>query len=225
MRCFIALPLPEEARRALARSADACRAALSSSSDANGASGVKPRHRISWTRPEGYHLTLAFLGEIEGAAIEAAKAALDAVSGFGVIGFSFAGIGGFPLGRSARNARSAQSAASSAPLWRVLFAEIDDEGGCAALHRAVNEALAEKALRAGLPVLNPEWPKGATGGRAFAPHITLARAGTGSGIAAAPARRAAAGLSGAWTIGRCALYKSELRSSGSVYTEIRGVDL
>jgi RNA 2',3'-cyclic 3'-phosphodiesterase len=222
MRCFIALCLPEEARRSLARTAEACRKEL----DADRAGGDRPQPRvswapprISWVRPEGYHLTLAFLGEIEGAAIEAAASALDAASGFEAIDCRFAGLGGFPFGGGAGKK------GSSAGFWRVLFAELDDGGGCAELHRAVNETLAERARLAGLPPLNPEWPKGGTGGRAFAPHITLARAQGGSGIPSEAARWAETAHPETWTIGRCALYKSELRRTGSVYTEIRGVDL
>jgi 2'-5' RNA ligase len=230
MRCFIALPLPEEARLALARTAADCREALSTGFDTR-ARGVLPARiswtppRISWVRPEGYHLTLAFLGEIDGASIEAAAEALDAVSGFGAINCSFIGLGGFPFGRGARGG------AASARFWRVLFAKIDEGGKCTALYRVVNEALAERARLAGLPALNPEWSSdnsargGAAVGRAFAPHVTLARAQAGSGIPVEAASRAGMKLGGAWTIGRCALYKSELRSSGSVYTEIRGVDL
>jgi RNA 2',3'-cyclic 3'-phosphodiesterase len=214
MRCFIALCLPEEARDSLARTAAICREAVSTSFDTLICPRAPPK--ISWVRPEAYHLTLAFLGEIGGTAFEAASSALDAASGFGTIDCSFAGIGGLPAGRSPR------SGASSAPLWRLLYAKIDEGGGCATLCRAVNGALLEGSRRSGFPPLNPEWPKG---GRAFLPHITLARAQAGSGIPAQAASGAGTGLAGAWTIGRCALYKSELRSSGSVYTEIRGVDL
>jgi RNA 2',3'-cyclic 3'-phosphodiesterase len=202
MRCFIALCLPEGARLSLARAVAAYREALSTGVEA-GATGLdarqrgRPRPRISWTRAEGYHLTLAFLGEIEGAAIDAAAAALDAAAGFGEIGFRFAGLGGFPRGGSSPKER-----------WRLLFAKVEDGGRSAELHRRVDEAFA-----------------GAAGGGPFLPHVTLARAGTGPGMPAWPAARAGAALEGAWTIGRCALYKSELRSSGSVYTEIRAVGL
>jgi 2'-5' RNA ligase len=204
MRCFIALILPESARRSLARAAAAYREGLSTSFVTLGEGRTRPR--ISWARDEGYHLTLAFLGEIEGTAIEVAAASLDAAAGFGDISCGFAGLGGFPQGGS----------------WRVLFAMLEDGGRSVVLHRLVNEALAEGAQRAGLPPLNAEWPRG----RPFVPHVTLARAKAGRGL---PACLAAGPwgteLAGAWTIGRCALYKSELQRSGAVYTELRGVDL
>jgi 2'-5' RNA ligase len=219
MRCFIALSLPEEARAALASSATACREAL----EAGSIAGHRPR--ISWSRPEGYHLTLAFLGEIQGAAMEAAASSLDALDGIGAIGIRLAGLGGFPFGGGERRG-GARPEGAPAELWRVLFARLDEEGQCAAAYRALNEALVEASRRAGLGRLNPEWrgPGGARGG-AFSPHVTLARSGEGSGIPGWVADRAAVDLAGAWTIGRCALYKSELQRSGAVYTELRGVEL
>jgi RNA 2',3'-cyclic 3'-phosphodiesterase len=201
VRCFIALPLPEVARRSLEGAAAAYLDSLSFVTP--GESQLQPR--ISWAKTEGYHITLAFLGEIEGAAIDAAKASIEAAEGFGDFGFRIGGIGGFP----------------SLGSWRVLFARLEDEGKSAELFRMVNEALVEAAGREGLPRLNPEWP----GGKPFIPHVTLARAG--SGRVKASARRAGAmpEPAGAWTLGRCALYKSELQRSGAVYTELRGVDL
>jgi hypothetical protein len=56
----------------------------------------------------------------------------------------------------------------------------------------------------------------------------LAQASSGPGIApkaAASMVGATTELAGAWTFSRCALYKSELLSSGAVYTELRGADL
>jgi RNA 2',3'-cyclic 3'-phosphodiesterase len=201
MRCFIALSLPFEARAALAAWVEAYRG------DKRNLSWAPA---LSWARPEGYHLTLAFLGEIEGAGVDTAAAALDAAAGFGAIPFSFKDIGGFP---------------EKGP-WRVLYAGIEDGGSCASIYRLINEALAAGSREAGLPPLNPEWPSG----RPFAPHITLARARAGRGIPAGhgagrPEAELAAKPDGAWTIGHCALYKSELRRGGAVYTEVRGVDL
>jgi 2'-5' RNA ligase len=206
MRCFIALPLPSDAREELARWVTACRHSLGKGC---AAPARESRPRLSWTKSEGYHLTLAFLGDIEGRAVEIAIASLDAASGAGEIPFSFAGLGVFP-GRGS---------------WRVLFARIADEGKSAAVHARVNRSLAELAAKAGLPPLNPEWRGGhPSPGRGFEPHVTLARAGArgGSGI---PQPEAPSLVAGKWTIGRCSLYKSELRRRGAVYTELRGIDL
>ena len=50
MRCFIGLALPLEARESLAAALVPLRSTLG---------------RLSWTASENYHLTLAFLGELE----------------------------------------------------------------------------------------------------------------------------------------------------------------
>jgi RNA 2',3'-cyclic 3'-phosphodiesterase len=196
MRCFIALCLPPEARKALASWTAAYRQSLTTSFQAL---PRDKRPRLSWTRSEGYHLTLAFLGEIEAAAVETAAAALDEAGGSGPIAFGLEAPGGFsPKGP-----------------WRVIFAKLEDSGGSARIYRQVNEALAP---------LNPE----GSSGKPFAPHITLART-RGSALLSAEEVRAAAdgmpSLEGAWTISRCALYKSELQMGGSVYTELKSVDL
>ena len=203
MRCFIALPLPAGAREALSGIAAEYRREIERSFVALARRGPPG---LSWTRTETYHLTLAFLGEIEGRAVDAASAALDAARGFGSIDFSFAGTGSFP---------------PRAKAWRVLYAALSEGSRTIQLHRRVNEALARGASEAGLPPLNREWPEG----RPFSPHITLARARAGA--VAIRLREAVPGQAppSVWTIGRCSLYKSELRGSGSVYTELRGVDL
>ena len=111
MRCFIALPLPEGAREALAAAASRLE---------------KAWPELKWTRSEGYHITLAFLGDIRGASIECAKAAIDAAAEHRPLDLSFEGIGGFP---------------PHGP-WRVVAGMVEDEGQAADVHALVNEALA-----------------------------------------------------------------------------------
>lgn len=205
MRCFIALCLPEEAKAALASWAEAYRQRLPASFEA-----LSParRPRLGWSRPEGYHLTLAFLGEIEGPALEAAAGSLDRIaSGAGPVAFSLSAPEGFP---------------PRGP-WRILFAALRDGGLAARANELVNRALAATAKEAGLPSLNPEWREG----RPFAAHVTLARVQGAAPLPAQAALSAAAGLGleGSWTLSRCALFKSELRRGGSVYTELKSVDL
>ena len=86
----------------------------------------------------------------------------------------------------------------------------------------MNEALEVEGRRAGLPPLNPEW---AAGGRPYRAHVTLARVRPGQ---PAPSRETLSSLRPGpreWTIDRCLLYKSDLRRSGAVYTELGGIDL
>jgi 2'-5' RNA ligase len=205
MRCFIALCIPPEARKALASWTAAYRQSLATSFVTL---SKDTRPLLSWTRSEGYHLTLAFLGKIEGAAVEAAATALDAVGGSGPIDFDLEAPAGF----------------SSKGPWRVIFAKLKDSGGSTHLYGQVNEALVAKAHEGRLEPLNPEWSTK----KPFTPHITLARTRGSALLGAEQARAAADGIppfDGTWTISRLALYKSELQRGGSVYTELKSVDL
>ena len=176
---------------------------------------------LSWARPEGYHLTLAFLGEIEGAQVEAVRGVLRGMSESRAILFRFAGLGRFPPRGDPR----------------VLFVEMEDEGGSAAFAAALGRRLQEALGRV------PD--------KSFKPHVTVARVGPRAGrvdMGGAALARAEAAVDGAavdraavdpaavdpaaprplrraWTLSRCALYKSELRPGGAVYTEIEGIDL
>jgi 2'-5' RNA ligase len=204
MRCFIALPLPEGAASALAAAASALREGWP---------------RLSWARPEAYHLTLAFLGEIEEPALSCARRSIAAARASAKFAFRFSGLDGFRAGQ--RPGRGDESS----PL-RVIFARLDDGGAGLEIHELVNEALAREARIAGLPPLNPEWPAG----RPFAPHVTLARVPERGGGGQPPrkppcaadlallAPRLDALMAGEWTIGCCALYKSDLRPRGALYT-------
>jgi 2'-5' RNA ligase len=160
--------------------------------------------KLNWARPEGYHVTMAFLGEIGGREIEVAASSLDALANFGDVPFSFSGLGGFP----------------SKARWRVLIAGIDDGGRLRELHRRLGEALAIGATRAGIPPL----VAGPRRGQVFSAHATIARLVSGVGKLPAPPLEEVR-IEGTWTFKRCVLYGSELRSSGAVYTELREVGL
>ncbi len=191
MRCFIALPLPSEAREALARALEPLRARWP---------------RLRWTAPEGYHLTLAFLGEIEGQSLDRARAAVQGLPALPGFAFSFSRLSYLP----------------PRPSPRVLVAELAEvpAGSSASLSTLVEEALGPGTSRPGGPGPNGDCPPA----RPFRPHLTLARLGPGS---PAPDLASLAGLlpAGEWTIGRCALYKSDLRPSGAVYTELVEIPL
>ena len=130
MRAFIAIELPASIREALAREQARFRAA---SADAR------------WTRPEGIHLTLKFLGDISAqqeAQVKDALGRLDRVETFTV---RVEGFGVFP------NAKSP----------RVFWAGLEAPPALDRLAAQVESAMA----RLGFP---PE-------GRPFKPHLTLAR--------------------------------------------------
>jgi RNA 2',3'-cyclic 3'-phosphodiesterase len=130
VRCFVAVDLPQEIRSELARRQQAFRSAC---------------RDARWTRPEGIHLTLKFLGEISEAQLEAAVETLAAFGGLRRFTALIRGFGFFPDARRPR----------------VFWAGVDPPEPLAALAARVEEAM-EKA---GFPREQ----------RAFNPHLTLAR--------------------------------------------------
>jgi len=87
MRTFIAIALPDEIHRELARQQEAFRA-------------VCPDAR--WTRVEGIHLTLKFLGEISEPQVKQVTAALAPLGDFGRFKVEVKGFGCFPDARRPR---------------------------------------------------------------------------------------------------------------------------
>ena len=135
LRLFVACELPDEVRRALGGIQEDLRRL--------GAG------RLRWVRPEGIHVTLKFLGEVEAARVEAITAALAAaVEPFELrLSFLQEGLGGFGGGR-----------------LRVVWVGLEgDITQLAALAARVEAAL--KPL--GFPA--------DASGRPFAAHLTLAR--------------------------------------------------
>lgn len=130
MRCFVAIDLPQETHSELARQQAVFRTAC---------------RDARWTRPEGIHLTLKFLGEISDGQVESVKKALAGLGGFGKFAVEVRGFGFFPDARRPR----------------VFWAGVEAPEGLGALAARV-EAAMEKA---GFPREQ----------RAFNPHLTLAR--------------------------------------------------
>jgi 2'-5' RNA ligase len=130
MRAFIAIELPESIHEALRKEQARFRA-------------VCPDAR--WTRPEGIHLTLKFLGEISGQQEAEVKNALSRMERFEKFTVKAQGFGFFP----------------DAKRPRVFWAGLDAPPALAWLAAQVEGALAPL----GFPPEN----------RAFKPHLTLAR--------------------------------------------------
>jgi 2'-5' RNA ligase len=131
IRCFIGLPLPEAYKTQLS----GLLATLKYQVPA----------RVSWTRPENWHLTLKFLGETAPETVAAVKAALAGVRA-PAFALKAGGCGFFPDLRRPR------------VVWLGL---VQGAAQCAALARAVEGAVALH----GFP---PE-------GRPFAARLTLGR--------------------------------------------------
>ncbi len=184
-RCFVAVPLPEPLRDGIARAVAAWRADPAA-------------HDLRWTAPEGWHLTLAFLGQTEPALVPRLVAAIEtAVGRTGAWDADAGGLGTFPGPRRAR------------VLW---YGIADREGDLARLAAAVGNALAPMApgLRQGQP---------------FRAHITLARARDprGTDLSGWLAPRTAP--EGRVPIKRVALYRSHLGRGPARYEELASVTL
>lgn len=176
MRCFIAVDVPAAVREAAGRAQESLRAA--------GAD-------VKWTSPGSLHVTLKFLGGLEDAAVERAKARLAAdVPSRGRLRLRFRGLGAFPeRGRP-----------------RVIWAGCEgDLDGLAALARAAEEAGREAGVE-------PE-------ARPFAPHLTLGRVKSPRNLEALEALlpRFRDADFGECPVQAVVLYKSTLRPQGAVY--------
>ncbi len=133
VRSFIAIPVPDEGIRALEEIVE----------------GLEPeigRH-VRWVRPEGIHLTLKFMGDIEVATAGKILENLPPVTAsFSPFGLAIHGLGVFPNSRRPR------------VLWAGLDGDLET---LSALQLAVDDAVGELGL-----------PKEE---RAFSPHLTLGR--------------------------------------------------
>lgn len=182
LRLFVALELPPTVLAALAAAQESLLAAV-------------PPRAARWTRTEGIHLTLKFLGETPPAAVDSLQAALQtAAADHAPLALRTDGLGCFPNMKRPR----------------VVWAGVGgDEAGLRALHAAVEAAL--------LPLGH------ARDTRAFSPHLTLGRVrreassrdaqAVGVAVAQAPAGEAVA-----WTADALSLMQSELRPDGARYT-------
>jgi 2'-5' RNA ligase len=177
MRLFVAMDIPEEVRSAIGALAAKLRIAC-------------PDAR--WTRIEGLHVTLKFIGETPAEKTESIKTALAAIPSRPPISMNFRGLGFFPNERRPR----------------VLWAGIEANSELAEFAAAV-EAVLEPL---GIP--SEERP--------FSPHLTLARFDTPRGLHALHAAIENAGLVefGGTTAKEFYLYQSVMKRGGAEYTRL-----
>jgi RNA 2',3'-cyclic 3'-phosphodiesterase len=89
-RCFVAVPIGDQLRAALAAAVGAWR----------GAPGTE---ELRWTDASGWHVTLAFLGRTDPERVQVLADALTEVAGrFAPFTLRTGGVGGFPSSRAAR---------------------------------------------------------------------------------------------------------------------------
>src|SRR5712691_4395077 len=191
LRAFIAIKLSDELKRHIGSVQAEMKREVSGLG--RGSKGVK----IGWAQPEGIHLTLKFLGDIQEAQVEALRGVLfKAAASARPFTLEARGLGAFPNPRAPR------------VIWLGLHGSNDDMEEMQRLQAAVEDGAAGLGF-----------PKEA---RAFTPHLTLARirdrveAGTLEPILTAQQNR----VVGGFTLSSVELIKSELRPSGAVYTTL-----
>jgi len=177
MRTFVAIDIPDAIRRRIVELVE----------------NLKPAtNTVRWTRPEGLHITLKFIGEIAPEKVEAVKGRLQAVRSFAPFSIAIRGAGYFP------NARSP----------RVLWLGIEAGSELPELARQIEEALAA----VGIPQEN----------RPFSAHLTLGRLRVPDKIPALQEllRRQEPLEFGDFTAREIFLYESKLSPEGSHYRKL-----
>jgi 2'-5' RNA ligase len=181
LRLFIAIAVPPEVRETIGR-----------------AQGRLQRHSppgaMRWTRPDQFHVTLKFLGDVpEEDATAVAQSLRPICAASPALRLSAYGIGFFP------NARQP----------RVIWAGVTDgQAQLVKVHRQIDDALRWLA-----PAERPE---------KFTGHITLGRFKPGHHVAIPKLLELAVGFRdrhcGAWQAGEVEIMRSELTSIGAEHT-------
>ncbi len=200
MRLFFGLPIDDKARKQIREAA---------------ASLGKQSPAVRLVRPENYHVTLHFLGEVPDSAVDACRSQMADAAGIvsGAIVLPSLTIGSFP--RSTRR-----------PPRVVHFAAPDCPAPLDRLHRRLGQSL-ETVLND----INNGRGFSIRGG-AFIAHVTIAyvkKRAEKNDLRLLPADIAelAATLEpvGPVSLGRLVLYQSTLTPNGSVYGELASVEL
>jgi RNA 2',3'-cyclic 3'-phosphodiesterase len=178
MRTFVAIELPAEVKRALGALQDELRAA---------------RADVSWPKPENFHLTLKFLGEVEEARVEEIRqACAEAASAARGFDLKLEGIGLMPHRRQPR------------VVYVAVGGQVRELGE---LKREVEEQLAALGFE--------------QEARPFKPHVTLGRVKSRERVrelvALCESGRFAARE---FSVGEIVLMRSELQAAGARYTPL-----
>lgn len=189
LRLFIALELPADVLDAIRRVQDRLRRNA-------------PRDAVRWTRPEGIHLTLKFLGDTSAAQQAAVTAVMQqAATGRKALSLHAAGLGCFPNAARPRV---------------VLIGLGGDVAPLAELAGALDSALDNLGVR--------------REDRPFSPHLTLGRVRQEAAPADVKAlgrlvEETPLGEVARWSAGTVSLMRSDLRPDGARYTRLAEVEL
>ncbi|MBM4406636.1 MAG: RNA 2',3'-cyclic phosphodiesterase [Chloroflexi bacterium] len=183
IRAFIAIEFGEAVRRRIAEVQERLRRA--------------ERLPVRWTRAEGTHVTLKFLGDVPSTAIpQVSEAVAQAAGAARPFRLEIEGVGGFPTMRRAR------------VVWLGLAGEVS------ALEE-MKQAVERTVAPLGFP----------TEGKPFHPHVTLGRLENGArpiDLERLLARVELPREPLAQGVAKLVLYRSELQAGGSVYTALSG---
>jgi len=183
LRLFIAIAVPPDVQQEIGRIQGQLQRSV-------------PPGAIRWTRPDQFHVTLKFLGDVPAAQVAALeKSVSGACAGFPTLHLSADGVGFFPIEQKPR----------------VIWAGTgDQEGQLAELHRRIDQAV------------EPFAPEGKP--QRFAGHITLGRFKPGHHAAIRPLlERATVHRTrhfGDWQAGEVEIVRSELTSTGAKHTPL-----
>ncbi|MDD5140724.1 MAG: RNA 2',3'-cyclic phosphodiesterase [Verrucomicrobiales bacterium] len=188
LRLFIAIAIPPDVRKEIGRAQGRLRR-------------HSPPSAIRWTRPDQFHVTLKYVGDVplpQVAALE--KSVSAACASCPVLQMKAHGVGFFP----------------SAQRPRVLWAGAgDDSGQLAELHRQI-----DAAVRPFAPAEKPE---------RFTGHITLGRFKPGRHGSVEKLLERATVLRdrhfGGWLAGAVEIVRSELTSTGAMHTPLASCPL
>lgn len=187
-RLFIAIELPANVLKTIAQvQADLKR--------------VVPERAVRWTRPEGIHLTLKFLGDVRASQLDEIKAALAQAAGHASFGLSVQGLGCFP------------NLARPRVLWVGVTGDIKSL-------RALQADVEKNIAPLGFPAEE----------RGFSPHLTLARTSQGAGrdetaLIGKVVQDRDVGQLVSWQVDAVSLMRSQLKPDGAQYTQIAEVSL
>jgi len=186
-RLFVAIPVPDAVRNEMIRVQRELQP-------------LAPAGAIRWARPDQFHLTLRFLGDVPSARVTALQEAVRAVCpGASALRLCAQGVGFFP------NARSP----------RVIWARIKDDDRLAELQKKIQTAVHPFST--------------GPGGEHFAGHVTLGRfkqfKRQETGKLAACAETMKDRVFGEWTAGEIEVIRSELSPAGARHTVLAAFPL